>query len=57
MLKLLLVRGIKTENRRMADCLKLDKDNKRRFICYTLGIRRLVKIKEQQYQQANILLL
>ena len=59
MLKLLLVREIKTKNRRMAGYLKLVRMISASLFVIRLRIKeRLVKIKEkQQYQQANILLL
>ena len=46
MLKLLLVREIKNEKQTHGRLFKVDKDNKREFICYTLEDKeRLVKIK------------
>ena len=46
MLKLLLVREIKNEKQTHGRLFKVDKDNKREFICYTLEDKeRLVKVK------------
>ena len=48
MLKLLLVREIKNDKQTHGRLFKVDKDNKREFICYTLEDKeRLVKIKGQ----------
>jgi hypothetical protein len=48
MLKLLLVREIKNEKQTHGRLFKVDKDDKREFICYTLEDKeRLVKIKGQ----------
>lgn len=48
MLKLLLVREIKNEKQTHGRLFKVDKDNKREFICYTLEDKeRLVKVKGQ----------
>ena len=59
MLKLLLVREIENDKQTHGRLFKVDKDNKREFICYTLEDKeRLVKIKGQQrYQLVNTLLL
>ena len=48
MLKLLLVREIKNDKQTHGRLFKVDKDNKREFICYTLEDKeRLVKVKGQ----------